>query len=68
MGIGIQIAMGALVSRAEGVSNRELVGQYTSSVLLFSLIAALLVTLPAWIWLEDLLMFLGARCNPRPGN
>ncbi|WP_261842193.1 MATE family efflux transporter [Aliamphritea ceti] len=61
VGIGIQIAMGALVSRAEGVSNRDLVSQYCSSVLLFSLIASVMVTLPAWIWLEELLMFLGAR-------
>jgi len=60
IGIGIQIAMGALVSRAEGSGNRSLVSQYCSSVLLFSLLAALAVTIPGWIYLEPLLSFLGA--------
>ncbi|MGS2722265.1 MATE family efflux transporter [Porticoccus sp. GXU_MW_L64] len=60
VGIGLQIAMGALVSRAEGNHDRSLANRYCSSVLLFSFLLASLVTLPAWYWLEELLVFLGA--------
>ncbi len=61
VGIGLQIGMGALVSRAEGRHDRALASRYCSNVMLFSAIFALLVTLPAWYFVEELLMFLGAR-------
>ncbi|MCV6605948.1 MAG: MATE family efflux transporter [Porticoccaceae bacterium] len=60
VGIGLQIAMGALISRAEGRHDRDLASRYCSSVMWFSALFSLLVTLPAWYWLEELLVFLGA--------
>ena len=60
VGIGLQIAMGALVSRAEGNHDRSLASRYCSSVMWFSILFSALVTLPAWYYLEELLVFLGA--------
>ncbi|UTW45667.1 MATE family efflux transporter [bacterium SCSIO 12696] len=60
VGIGLQIAMGALVSRAEGTHDRQLASRYCSSVMWFSALFSALVTLPAWYFLEELLIFLGA--------
>ncbi|MEH6548925.1 MAG: MATE family efflux transporter [Pseudomonadales bacterium] len=59
--IGMLIAMGALVSRAEGMHNRALAGRYCSNVLLFSLLISLVMTFFGWLFLEELLRFLGAR-------
>ena len=63
LSIGLQIAMGALVARAEGQHDRDLAGRYCSNVLLFSALVALLVCVPAWVYAESLLQFLGARGN-----
>ena len=52
--------MGALVSRAEGLHDRDLASRYCSSVLLFSAILSTAVTLPVWYFLEEVLVFLGA--------
>lgn len=58
--IGLQIAMGALVSRAEGAHDRTRAGEYCSHVMVFSGIVATAISIPAWIYLEELLGFLGA--------
>ncbi|MGK0441603.1 MAG: putative MATE family efflux protein [Pseudohongiellaceae bacterium] len=61
LSIGLQIAMGALVSRAEGSHDRPLAGRYCSNVMLFSGSVAVVVSIPAWFFSEQLLVFLGAR-------
>ncbi len=59
--IGLQIAMGALVARAEGAHNRQLAGDYCTNVLLSSALVAVLISFPAWFYQRELLMFLGAE-------
>lgn len=59
--IGLQIAMGVLVARAEGARKRSLAGRYCTNILLFSALSALCVTLPCWFYIQELLVFLGAR-------
>jgi putative MATE family efflux protein len=59
--IGLQIAMGALVARAEGAHLRDLAGRYCTSTLLFAGLVSALLSLGAWLYLEELLHFLGAR-------
>jgi putative MATE family efflux protein len=59
--IGLQIGMGALVARAEGAHQRELAGRYCSNILIFSGLAAGVISVLAYVYLEDLLRFLGAR-------
>lgn len=63
VGIGIQIAMGALVSRAEGADDHHLARRYASSVMLFSVISSTLAFLPARLFLEEILRYLGATGN-----
>ncbi len=58
--IGLQIAMGALVARAEGAHKRELAGEHCTNVMVFSALVSLLICVPVWIYLEPLLRFLGA--------
>lgn len=60
LGIGLQIALGALVARAEGADDRETAGRYCSSVLWFNLVASTLLTVAAWWQLPELLSWLGA--------
>lgn len=60
LGIGLQIALGALVARAEGGGDRALAGRYCSSTLLFNAVLASLLAAAVWWWLEDLLRLLGA--------
>jgi putative MATE family efflux protein len=59
--IGLQIGMGALVSRAEGSHQRELAGRYCSNILIFSAIITSLIAALALAYLHDLLSLLGAR-------
>lgn len=59
--IGLQISMGALVARAEGAHDRVLAGRYCSNILLFSAVTASLIAALAYLYLPDLLAFLGAR-------
>lgn len=59
--IGLQIAMGALVARAEGRHDRAEAERYCINVLAFSAAVALLLSLPAWIFLPNLLALLGAE-------
>jgi putative MATE family efflux protein len=59
--IGLQIGMGALVARAEGAHRRDLAGRYCSNILILSALAAALISAAAFIYLEQLLLFLGAR-------
>ena len=61
MSIGLQIAMGALVARAEGAHDRSRAGAYCTNVMVFSTVFSVMVCLPAWHYLEELLIFLGAR-------
>lgn len=59
--IGLQIGMGALVSRAEGAHQRELAGRYCTNILVFSGLAAAVISAVVWLNLEPLLRFLGAE-------
>ena len=59
--IGLQIGMGALVSRAEGAHDRELAGRYCSNILIFSAFASGLISLVGYFYLPELLSLLGAR-------
>ena len=61
LSIGLQIAMGALVSRAEGSHDRQLAGRYCTNTLIVSLLVSLAVCLVGWWFLVDLLSFLGAK-------
>jgi putative MATE family efflux protein len=58
--IGLQIAMGALVSRSEGSRDREGTARYSSNILVFSLLFSSGICLPAWFYLPELLGLLGA--------
>lgn len=58
--IGLQIALGALVARAEGAHHRDLAGRYCSNGLVFNFAVSALISLVAWFFLRDLLMVLGA--------
>lgn len=60
VGIGLQIATGALVARSEGAQQREVAGRYCSSSLWFNGLLALVISVIAWVYLEQLLMLLGA--------
>lgn len=61
MCIGIQIAMGALVARAEGSLNRELAGRYCTNVWIFSGSIVAVLAVMVWFLLPTLLQLLGAR-------
>ncbi len=58
--IGLQIAMGALVSRAEGASDRVRAGDYCTNVMVVSACISTMISLPAWYYLEQILVFFGA--------
>ena len=58
--IGLQIGMGALVSRAEGAHRRDLAGRYCSNILIFSGAAAAVISAAAFLHLRELLELLGA--------
>ena len=58
--IGLQISMGALVSRAEGSYRRDLAGRYCSNILIFSGTAAAVISGIGFLHLEYLLQLLGA--------
>jgi putative MATE family efflux protein len=58
--IGLQIAMGALVARAEGAHRRDLAGRYCTSALIFNGTIAVLMCFGACFWMEEVLVFLGA--------
>jgi putative MATE family efflux protein len=58
--IGLQIGMGALVSRAEGAHRRDLAGRYCSNILIFSGLAAACISIAAFLHLRELLELLGA--------
>ena len=60
LGIGLQIALGALVARAEGSRDRVRAGRYCSSVLIFNTIGSALLAALAWWQLPGLLKLLGA--------
>lgn len=58
--IGLQIGMGALVSRAEGAHDRALAGRYCSNILLISAVTAGLISAIGFAYLPELLSLLGA--------
>jgi len=58
--IGLQIALGALVARAEGARQRDLAGRYCSNGLMFNFAVSAVISFVAWFFLRDLLMVLGA--------
>lgn len=59
--IGLQIALGALVARSEGAHRRDLASRYCSSGLLFSFLAAIVISFFGWLYLNELLQLLGAK-------
>lgn len=59
--IGLQIALGALVARAEGAHQRDLAGRYCSNGLWFSVAVSTVISLVAWFYLRELLVLLGAH-------
>ena len=60
MGIGLQIALGALVARSEGAGDRPAAGRYCSSALLFNGVTSSLLALLSWYYLPEILALLGA--------
>lgn len=58
--IGLQIALGALVARAEGAHRRDLAGRYCGNGLLFNFLVSTLISVAAWFYLRELLSLLGA--------
>jgi putative MATE family efflux protein len=61
LGIGLQIALGALVARSEGGGDRDLAGRYCSSALIFNGALGVVLALLVWWQLPALLTLLGAR-------
>lgn len=60
LGIGLQIALGALVARAEGGGERKLAGEYCTAVLCFNGVLSVAVSAAAMVWLPEILTALGA--------
>lgn len=58
--IGLQIAIGALVARAEGARQRDVAGRFCSSGLLFNFSVSALMSALVWFNLDTLLQALGA--------
>lgn len=58
--IGLQIALGALIARAEGELRRDLASRYCSSGLLFNALVSALISFVGWLFLPELLALLGA--------
>ncbi|ROR98710.1 putative MATE family efflux protein [Sinobacterium caligoides] len=58
--IGLQVGMGALVAKSLGAGDRQRAGEYCSYVLLYSLVVSVLLTIPIFVFLPELLRFLGA--------
>ncbi len=60
IGIGLQIALGALVARAEGAHRLDLAGRFCSSALVFNALVTTVLSGIAWFNLPWLLAYLGA--------
>ncbi|GAB5415059.1 MAG: MATE family efflux transporter [Congregibacter sp.] len=60
LGIGLTIALGALVARAEGSGDRVQAGRYCTTVLSFNALVSCSCAAMAWVWLPELLSALGA--------
>lgn len=63
LGIGLQIALGALVARSEGRGDRHLAGEYCTSAIAVSVSVAVLCAIGAYALLPELLTLLGASGN-----
>ncbi len=61
VGLGMQIAMAALVARAEGQHNRPLARRLCTHALLVNVVFTSILSLLVWFWLSPLLELLGAR-------
>ncbi len=61
LGIGLQIALGALVARSEGRGDRPGAGEYCTSVLILNAAVASILTALTWWNLPELLSLLGAE-------
>ena len=61
VGMGLQIAVGALVAKAEGQRDRYQAKRLCTHTMLFAVLVTTLVTIPTWFSLEFLLSLLGAR-------
>ena len=59
--IGLQIALGALVARAEGAQRRDLARRYCTSSLIFNALVTTVISAVAWFNLLPLLQLLGAK-------
>ncbi len=58
--IGMQIALGALVARAEGALRRDLAARFCTSGLVFNFLVSAALSLVFWCYLRPLLGLLGA--------
>lgn len=58
--IGLQIAMGALISRSEGQRDRCKTYTHYNSVMLYSLLLIIAASLPVWFLLKPILQIMGA--------
>ncbi|MEL6278878.1 MAG: MATE family efflux transporter [Pseudomonadota bacterium] len=61
VGIGLAIAMGALVARSLGAGDKERAREYSTTVLAFSLALSVPVTGLVWAFLPELVALVGAR-------
>ncbi|WP_084631131.1 MATE family efflux transporter [Ferrimonas senticii] len=59
--IGLNIAMGAMVSRAEGGRDRQAAARYCTNVAILSAIIGVVTAIPVWWFLPELLTLLGAK-------
>ena len=60
IGIGLTIAMGALVARSLGAGNTERARVYATNVLAISLAVAAIAAILVWIYVPDLVALIGA--------
>lgn len=58
--IGLMIAIGALVARAEGARQRHVAGRFCTSGILFNFLVSASISVVVWFNLEALLQMLGA--------
>ncbi|AXA33061.1 MATE family efflux transporter [Francisella adeliensis] len=61
IGIGISIAMGALISRSVGEGKKNQANCYLINIYLIALIITVPIAIIVWLYIPDLLMLIGAK-------
>jgi len=61
IGIGISIAMGALISRSIGEGKKKLANCYLINIYLIALIITIPIAVIVWFYIPDLLIIIGAK-------